>query len=548
MAKPPLGLVPEVEAANGDTFRLDGTKASTRPSGMSFSTLRGDGFGPGGYTLNRKILRDYPDLNLLDTHRFIAKNEDIAYEARHHSNPRGNDPQQQIQVALVGWMNYLKGRKASPLILDRRLGGWGPPSMQRRANLIAANIALVANLVTGWQAGEEKLRQGIAFDFNGARSNSAQVQAGEAWWFGGGEDVGEFRYFFRAISTYDSSTESQWEDRGMIVTDDIASAHEDGLNHHQVTNSKAFEAIVEEYEGRKYVVLKSRHLTGASGNDMGAIHAWLDPRIFGRHSLEKRGDAPNEGFEITDVMRYVVETYYPKVAFAGERNTYPVKQATWHDNPSFGYDILQQLNDLALWELDVFEGPTLHHRPADLTTYDWVIDTSDPGTTVLFQGDSVETFANGISVTYTDLLTGTTRALYPSDHPELRDETESNPANLHGEELWTDADVPWPALEDDALQYGRAKLAEFNRRKRPGQYRISSGYVKDGAGHWQQGWRVRDGQTLGIKDHPDDAPRLIHATNWDDDSKTLTVTVDAPPKTLEAVVARTARAREAANL
>jgi hypothetical protein len=88
-----------------------------------------------------------------------------------------------------------------------------------------------------------------------------------------------------------------------------------------------------------------------------------------------------------------------------------------------------------------------------------------------------------------------------------------------------------------AAQIGRIALAEFNLPKAPGTITVT-GHIKDRAGHWQQGWRVRAGDTVAITDHPNDRPRLVTETTWDHDSKTLTISVEGPAHRLDAVLDR----------
>jgi hypothetical protein len=539
--KPPLELDVEVETPDG-TFRLatDSSKASKRPLGISFGTQRGDGFATGSYQLPRPIFRNYPDIGLLDTHRLIGKNGEIAYEGRLHSNPRTNDPNQQIDIALVGWMTYLKGRKISPLIIDRRVDQWDDASTQRRANVLTEGGRFAGEFSTGRQdqgvAGPAAIFN-FSTDFDGSFTETA-----EAWYYAGGEDIGKVRYDFTA-----TTPDADWNDIAYLSSDDLAASLDAGTDHNgtSATNQERAASTT----GRKYALLSSAYGGGAEGPvNHQRIWPWL--RVIGNHGLTLReeGTQASEGFYLTEIIEYLLRTYYPKVSWAGLTNTFPVTQATWHDSPADGYSIIQQLNNLVLFETNMWEDRSLHFEPADLTSYDWQIKTTDPGVTVLFEGDSIEEFANGIAVSYTDVLTGKKTTLYPPDHDELRDDSESNPANRHGEALWTDVELPNPGTEAEALQYGRAYLAEYNRPKRPGSYRISGGHIRDFAGHLQQGWKVRCSETIGILDHPEDAPRLITATQWDQESLSLTVTVDAPPKTLEAIVARQEIARTSRSL
>lgn len=545
--KPPIELGVEIETAEGAIFRLDADqlKAQNVPSAMSFTTQRGDGFGTASFTLSREIFRDWPDLNLLDTVRFIARDGSIAYEGLIQSFPRTNEPQQQITVQCVGWMTSLKWKPMAALIIDRRLGGWAEPSTQRRANILSESRRLVGAMSAGWQYSEGALGPAIVFDYAGTISSETLHEAGEAQFYAGGQDIGALRYSFRVLQGYDTSNTTQWQDQASISTDDLLSAHEDGTNHGQ--NNAENQELTEPYGGRKFAVLRSTHLTGASGNQMTASHAWMFPRAIGTHGLTAHGNSPEEGYYVSDIIEYLLTSSGSKLVWEGEENQFPLTQCTWHDNPKTPYDAIQELNNYVLWETNVWEEKKFHFEPADLTQPDWQIRTTDPGVSVQFQGDSIESFASGVVITYSDFF-GHTYTLYPIEHAELQDENENNAAARHGEDIWISYTIPWQCLQAEALQFGRAYLAQNNRAKRPGSFTVV-GHIQDSAGHWRRASEVRCSQTLSIVDDLyEGEPRLITATSYDEESATLTITVDTPPMTIEAWIARQQNALEARNL
>lgn len=539
--KPPLDLDVEVETTAG-TFRLasDDPKASNRPSNMSFTTLRGNGFSNGSLQLNRQIFRDYPDVNLLDTWRMIGRQGEVAYEGRLHSDPRTNSPSQTLNVELVGWMSYLTSRKISPLIIDRTLDGWTGPSSGRRASLITAGYRYEAEPEVGWH-GEGAPGPGIIFTFS--TFGSSYYELGEAWKRAGGEAIGALRFDFQSLA---GGADANWSTVGYLCDNDLAESFVPGTNLHKTTT--AGNEVVSDGEAVYQYALLAESYTGTFTGTTNEVHGFFNPRIVGTHGLTARGESPNEGYYVSDIIKYVLNTYYPKINTEHvKENQFAVQQATWAESPVYGSELISQLNDLTLWEENLWENRSYHYEPADLTKTDWQIRTDEPGVEVTFQGESIENFANGVVVTYTD-FSGIRHVLYPDQHSELRDTSLNNAATEHGEDLWTGVEVRWPATEPEALQYGRAYLAEYNRPKRPGTFTIKSGYIKDGAGHWQPGWRVRNSATLSVMDHPSEsAPRLITATSWDDNSKSLSITVDAPPSTFDAIVARTVLALSAHN-
>lgn len=544
--KPPIELDVEIETAEGAVFRLsaDDPKAVNRPTGINFTTQRGEGYATGSFTLNREIFKDYPDLNLMDTVRFVGRQGDIAYEGRVLSLPRDKGQEgETITINLVGWMSYLKGRPMAALIMDRRVAGWEDPSTQRQATMAAGGEYLKGSNSAGFQyegaAGPgivQRLDRMVTIE--GSTSNSV-----ETWFYAGGELIGELLYLGTVL--HGMTFNPLWETQALLSTDDLGSSVTHGTDHHGASSS--FSSVVAEGGDKRWAMMKIRW-KGTISEDGEWSWLWSYPTVIGDHGLTLRGSAPQQGYYLTDVAQYLLSRYRPKVEWAGETNTFIVEQATWHDSPSNPYDAIQQLNNLVLWETNVWEERKLYFEPADLTKTDWQFKTTDPGVSVNFQGDSIENFANGCVITYKDFF-GHTFRLEPTDHPELRDENDNNPANRHGEENWIEKTVPWLCLEAEALQFGRTQLGDYNRPKRPGSFTFSGGYVKDGAGHWRQGWQVRNSQTSSVMDHPlESEPRLNYATTWDQDSLTLTIQVDGLPMTTDAIQARQELALQAHGL
>src|SRR5262249_24675158 len=122
-----------------------------------------------------------------------------------------------------------------------------------------------------------------------------------------------------------------------------------------------------------------------------------------------------------------------------------------------------------------------------------------------------------------------------------------NPANKHGLQVWTEVELSIPCDQGTTLQIGAAVLAEFNQPKAPGTITVK-GHVRDRAGHWQQGWKVRAGDRIAITDHPNDRPRHVHETSWNHGSLTLTIAVDSTFQRIEAYFDRVASAVQAAGL
>jgi hypothetical protein len=538
--KPPLALDAEVETADGDLYRWDPTSrlASNRPQGMSHSSQRGEGAGPASVQLTRQVMRDYPDLGLLDTIRFVGKNGEVAYEGRNHDFARTNDPIQQFAVNLTGWYSAMKDRRFSEIYLDRDITKWGDPPLTRQLQLLGGQV--LGDGVTISAASSPNGTQALSFLYSALRK---WLRGGELWYYGGGVDLGVLNFVFRG-----SGGDEAWVDIAALVADEYySSAYATGDFNGTVGPVES--GVAAGGPGMKYAVVSTWRNQGESELDpYNGVHRWEIPVVRGRNNsvpIQGAATIATYGIFVSDLMRDIVTRFTP-LTYAGNPTTYPVGQAAWLE--TYPDDAAKGLNDFHLWEKGVYEDKKLFHRPADLTKADWIVRTDDPGVRFTpLQGDSIEGFANGVEVTFTD-FSGVTHTLYPSDFAELRDSSETNPANRHGLQLWTPFTAPFPCNLAEALQMGRAYLAEYNRPKAPGTISIAGGYIRDAAGHWQQGWKPRSSETIALVDHPNDAPRLITQTSWDQDSKILQISVDNGYQLLPAFLARQANALEAAGL
>jgi hypothetical protein len=204
------------------------------------------------------------------------------------------------------------------------------------------------------------------------------------------------------------------------------------------------------------------------------------------------------------------------------------------------FDAIAEVNKYHRWQFGVWENRTFTYGPTDLTDYDWSVDLNDFGVTLDVQGDSTDDGAfNGICVTFTDLQTGNQSTLTPDTNPELADTDPENPANrARHRPLGRDHPV-LTGLSADAVQIASAALVEKNTPKGQGSITIK-GHLKDRAGHWQQGWKVRAGDRVAITSSVSlsDRPRLISETSWDHDSQTLTITVEDTAQRVDAFLDR----------
>ena len=233
-------------------------------------------------------------------------------------------------------------------------------------------------------------------------------------------------------------------------------------------------------------------------------------------------------------MSGVTQTSYVVQHCAFKERTYP-------------FDAFLELNKYHQWHLGVWENKTLHFRPYDLTDYDWEVRTDDEGTEFVAQGPTTEDTYNGVSVVFTDLLTGTQKEVTPATNPELKDTDPNNHWNMQGIDHWKeDVTLSTPTMEADAVQLGRMALAEANRPKAAGTIKVT-GYIRDRQGNEQPVWKVRAGDTIAATNFFSGI-HIINETDYNDEDKSLSIAVDTPFQYLEALNDRMLNALQARGL
>lgn len=537
---PPLELAVEVTNATGVRTRWDpnATAAGNRPQDLSFSTKRGEGFADASVTLARRIDRDYVDLGLFDDVTFFGADGSVAYEGRIAALPRSFSQAHSISVQLAGWMSHARDQPFTDIFVDRDLSAWTTPSRARRAVILAANFGIhkfeVARDTTG-------TTPALVLSIDGAWTSPYLPLAEAVYDAGTGNQIGSVYVWTNGGTNVAGNTAFNLYVQGGPgdSAPDLTSADywTTGLDTAQYVTIGP----------RRFISLTFQYTATPAGADGATLSLGLrNLAVYGDHGLPLSGDDP-KGVVASDVIRYVTGHYCPKLNVGGVIDTtWPIPHLVFKE-PTDPYDAFLAVNAFHLFELGVWENKTLTFAPVDRTDYDWEVRLSDFGVDVSLQGDSTEELANGMMVELTSVTTGAKDILTPDAYTDLADTNPDNPVNSHGLTRWAKISLSAPTTTAAATQIGKAALAEFNAPKAPGTITVT-GHLRDRAGHWQQGWKIRAGDTVAITDHPNDVPRLITETSWNHESKQLTITVDSTAKRLDAVLDRIGLALTAGGL
>lgn len=542
--KPSSSLAIEIETADGTLYRRDGDglSAEDRPLDISWRTQRGDGFADGSVRFRRSVLRDWPDLNLGDTVRTILADGSVGYEGYVTGLPKETGDGQSVTVALAGWMSHARDKRFREIYVDRDVSRWTTaPSMNRQLALIAGayKYKLSAGQVTSTP--DPSGKPSVLLSFSRIAKSGFNLPLAETWYDPAGLPIGSVTFDYSdKDGTNTALVAANWSVLGFLSDDDVLSNVDRTSNRTETASVNTLTAT-----GNRYYAGFQASYVGADIAADGDWKAWFaNPTAIGTHGLT----VANRGITASSVITNIANRFCPLLDTSGvQETTYPISHVAYVE-PTYPHDAFLELNRAHLWELDVWEDRVLYFQPpAGLDDYDWQVRTDDPGVKLSFGGDTLTDLANGVEVRFTDLLTGKAQTITPDNYAALADADPDNPLNRQGRQRWLSFDLPFPALESDAVQYGRAFLAEAIRAKSPTT--ISCGFhIRDRAGNWQPTAKVRSGQRIAITDHPNDAPRRIIDTSYSHDGRGLTISADRASQRLSAIVDRISLARTTAGL
>lgn len=523
MSKPSLELTASIGGPSGRRWRYApaAKDAGDRPLDLSFTTEAGEGFATGQLTLSRPYDQDSPDLGLLGDVVIEGYDGQIAYEGRVRGTPRslsGQGPQ--IRMDLEGWMSHARQQPFVDLIIDRDLSQWKDLSPYNQARFRSAGYT---GPFIGPSADEGQVISTIT---RIAQPGSLGVVAGAQ--YESPVPIGRILIVIQEVVT--SSGWGQWVETS---TDSSLGDNSENVGTRDGNGDLDFYPT----KNPRFADVTMRYGAAYTGDGMWVFR--FIPVVFGTSGLPVSGSRDQSRVGLSDAMRYLLGKYAPKLDLSRMvNNGFPVAHAVWRE-PVTCHDAIRELNVYSQWALGVYENRQVEYRPFDLAAYDWQVRAGQDGVEVETQGVTIEGAFNGVTVSWPDYAGGQ-NTLTPDDTTELRDSNPAIAANQWGDRQWANLSLSRMTSQEGAITQARLYLADLNRPKFPSTITVP-GHIKDSRGHWQPAWRVRANQTISIRNHPNDAPRLITSTSWQ--GNRLQITTDNALNRFEAITARLDRAR-----
>ncbi len=514
-------------------------------SGITKSGEMPGGHEEAGGVLPRDPRVDWPDAAPYLDYFLEGAGGEKVFEGRLDKAPESDGDRMVIEPKAVGHQRALEDRKGiiGPGLIDCDLSKWGEPSLARRKVLSDAAIKLLAATSVGGASIDpedpEAIKAAIVNDFNNVETVATDTEAGEAVYSSGGVDIGAILYDCLGDLAKGEAT-ANWESTVALGMTDTFATSIVGVDH---DTAAALEQTVDATgEGFQFARVRNRLNAVSEGAALKRIFGW-QPKVVGNHGLQPQGTWPNIGFTAKQMLAYAIPLYTYLTVNEEEMEDlgYVITQA-WFSEPGGMDAVVKELTKYELLDWFVMRDKQFELRVPGSYGRLW---QAYAGPSELKEtGEDGSRLWDRIVGRYTD-VDGSTRTVgWPGsgantesealiitdpDHPAVR-------AGVTREDL---LDLKGISTPERAIEACERWLADANELSHAGEATLR-GYVQDDCSIFRPVSQIQPGDWIRFPDASSNGTgyRKIVAVSYDHDNRAASVTLDAPPNAIEALLER----------
>lgn len=441
------------------------------------------------------------------------------------------------EVAAIGWNGALKDRADfQEIFVHRDLTKWTGPPAARKTYLTGSTLRQhkVVN-----EPNQSLGSISLEVEGNWAAGITPVSEA----WFDAGPKCKIARIYYSVLPGLELITPfTGWS---WFVA---ASLNEQGSAAYQSSNlaSALAQGAWIPTEPLRYGLLRLQGPGGAGGAAGARYQTQWGVAVYGNHGLPLYGTEPKQ-VRIADAVKYTAQRSQQVVTVLDADISDPTNTQAGHlvvGLEEGGVDCaeaIEHLNRLVLNAWGVKKDRRFFWLPRGSYGRTWVV-RRDEGTTLTEDGEEVEAIFDRVMVTYTD-AGGRARSVGPigsgadTETSVLQSTKPTNLAVKHGRARMAKIDSGAQILASVATVIGQIFLTESNQRTTAGEIEIVGDVRQLGGGEARfPPSLIREGDYVIVADDDNTEPRLVFATDFDDQAYSNQVTVDGPPKQIEALL------------
>lgn len=539
-------LAISVKHADGRVTRWGADEVgSSIPTGLRFSTSIPGLFKDMSCSLLRRSDITYPDEAIYDDIRVYGPGGQVAWEGRGAQLPRRHGDSFAVTPGAIGWSAHLRDDPSfREIYVDRDLTRWGAVTSGYR--LAVPTFTILDPRV------QPDIANGLPTLFTGTDGGLGTTSKLNplAFYDSGGIDIGSLYYAWnRANGNISSGADATYNWYAIVGSNDTFTGGTYDTTGDLQAAGPSSGTITASTGGRKFALVGWEYLASSSWSQPFAIH-WSCLAVYGRHGLTKRGSdsaTSAKGLYASDVLGDIVSRGAPLLRFTTgpdgsiTPSTFVIGHLAFLD-PTTPEDAISLVNGYHRYEWGVAENRTFFWRPPDPDRLTWKARLSD-GAQIELEGDDANNIFNGVFVVYTDpsgrrCTVGPPGALADATDGSLVDASADNPVNAHGiPRRWGLLEISTTVTLAAAIQLGAIWLADHRLPSRRGTIRLT-GLVEHPTEGMRPVWRVRAGDYITLADRPGDVARRIVDTEYDHDTRQMTLQLDNTAFNIDAILER----------